>query len=170
MSFPTVYKEIRRLAVDTAWETPTARDIARKAGITLRGSTTTSADIWGTFSEVNDETFGFVCDYVPDVEAFYFPDDTERMSRYSDMQGVGFSRLLVTVTQGGTAGSSLGIASDEITFASSIQIPLDVVGLHVSPWAAMTPTQDNVYSRWVVGNPSMEAGSFAVGLCQWQVR
>lgn len=170
MSFAGVHREIRRLAIETAWETPTARDIARKAGIILRPSQGVSEDIWGTFSEVNDAALGFVCDYVPDVEAFYFPDDTERMSRHSDMRSKSQSRLLVTVTDAGLAGSSLSIASDQITFAAPIQLPLDSVGLHVSEWQNMTLTQDNVYSRWIVGNPSTLAGSFAVGLCQWQVR
>lgn len=170
MSFPTVYREIRRLAVDTVWETGTARDIARKAGIVLRGSAGPSANIWGTFSEVNDEALGFVCDYIDGVDAFYFPDGTERMSRYSDMSGATQSRLLITVTQAGSVGSSLSIASDQIVFTPPIQLPLDSVGLHMSAWQSMSLTQDNVYSRWIVGNPLMEAGSFAVGLCQWQVR
>ncbi len=170
MSFPRVYREIRRLAIDTVWETPTAVAIARKAGIIMRSGPSAGADIWGAFSEVNDETLGFVCDYLPSVDAFYFPDGTERMSRYSDMTGCTQSRLLVTVTEAGSEGSSLGIASDQIVFSSPIQLPLDSVGLHVSDWQGMSLTQNNVYSRWVVGNPTMDTGSFAVGLCQWQVR
>lgn len=168
MSFPTVYREIRRLAIDTVWDTPTARDIARKAGVKVSGEGV-SADIWGTFSQINDESGGgFVSEYLG--ESYLFPDDSVRMERFSDMSGTQEARLLVTVTRAGNAGSTLSISSDQITFSTPPNTPLDVLGVHVSNWHTMTLSATEVLLRWVVSNPSLEAGSFGLGLCQLQVR
>lgn len=166
MSFSLTYREVRELTLESVLESELAKGIARKAGIRLGSAA--AADIWGTFSQVNDGVFGFVSDYLGD--AYYFPDDTERMSILSDMSGASQSRLLVTVTQAGAEGSSMGIASDQIVFADSIQLPLDALGVHVSPWVSMTISTSQVYARWVVGNPTLAEGSFGVGLMQWQVR
>lgn len=148
-----------------------AKAIARKGLGVLGQRTSASPKMSGTFSMVNDTELGFLSEYPVGVESYYLPEDSARLERYADMTGCTQARLLVTVTQVGNAGSLLSIASDEITFApEEVLAPLDATGVHVSDWCNMARTTNSVLLKWVVFNPTLAAGSFALGLCQLQVR
>lgn len=165
MSFPTLYREVRRLTLETVLETELARRVARKAGIRL-GGTAEALNIWGTFSEINHDTLGFQANLLADA-SYLFPDDTERMSRYAPMRASA-CRLLVTVT--GAAEATLGIEGDEITFSAPVSAPLNEVGVHLTDWTPISVSREAPYIRWVVTNPSLATSAYGLGLCQLQVR
>ena len=166
MRFPITTRGIEETIKREALTLPAPKDMARRAGIRLTATPGGGQNIAASFTLIDDE-LGHVEDHGDDLG--YFPSDLPQMDRLLDWRGFTEALLLVTVTQAGAAGTSIGIESADVAFAGGLSVPLDE-GVQISEWKAIEFSSDAVLSRWRVYNPSELAGSFGIGLCQLQVR
>lgn len=181
MSFPRVYSALEQMMHDSLLETGMARAIARKAGIRLGAATSGSLpDLWGQIAHITggDSSLGYELTS-PALSSYVFPDSTPRAARYADSRGVSQVRLLATVTDAASAGARLSIeiqdgVGEPVALSGTLEVPLDAVGLHVSEWRSLvwgeTQEERPSYALWRASNPPASATTYAVGLCQLQVR
>ena len=158
---------------DALLETPTARAIVRKAGLPAGSpSSGIPPDVWGEFTLINHEALGYQESYTAGAISPFPAAYPEAMDRLADWSGITEARLLVTVTQAGNAGSYLAVNSDEALFEpSGLICPLDSAGVHLSAWCSVNKLSgDALHTSWIVDNPGLSGGTFAVGLCQIQAR
>ena len=166
MNFPITDRAIDETIKREALTLPAPKDMARRAGIRLTPRPAGGQNIAASFTLVNDD-LGYVEDHGDAL--VFFPSDLPRMDRLLDWRGFTEALLLVTVTQAGAAGTSIGIESADVSFSGGLSVPL-TLGVQITDWKAITFTSTAVLSRWRVYNPSELSGSFGIGLCQLQVR
>lgn len=180
MAFRKTYDAIRDMVRRALLDVTMARDIVRKSGVMPGGAGGGGPDICGTFSFVNDppevDGLGYWSRMLGFGEPeFYFPNGVEIMSRYADLTGYTQARLLVTVTLAPDADSTMlvevagGSGARGFTDAPPT-VSLAATGHYVSEWRAFAETPGAVLLRWIVSDPDTNGFSYAVGLCQLQVR
>lgn len=145
-------------------EVGTSRDIARKAGVKLVGSTSTElAGIMGTFSLISSSV-GYVLNYPVGVS--YFPDGTNSNSRYADLSGASEGRLMVNIAQGGDPETILTLeGTGNLMEIGFYRLP-GLTAIIVGDWQSITPGPTLL--EWKLTATS--SGSVTVGLCQLQIR
>lgn len=159
------YRGVKEAILWEVLSMPMPKRMARKAGLRVRGAGG-GPNIGASFTLINDP-LGYI-DVRGGAEEF-FPEDIPSMDRLLDWDGFSECRLFVTVTDAHDTDATLGVKSGE-AFGSGLFVSVSSVGAEVSDWVSLARTDDAVTSRWYVRNPSLAAGSFAIGLCQLQVR
>jgi hypothetical protein len=171
MGYPLTYRAIEETIKRAALSLPYPRRAARRAGIRVSSTPSGGQNIAASFTLIND-ALGYVEEHGDDP--VYFPSDLPQMDRVLDWRGFSEAKLLVSVTEAGEAGTSIGVESFDVTFTGGLSVPLTSVGAQVSDWVAIDAPEEvyleAVSTSWKIYNPSELTGSFGVGLCQLQVR
>lgn len=188
MSFPGTYAAIQRMVSTALLETPVARAIARKGLRSLGLSTAVfgvrTFGLWNALADTGTAR-GFFFEYEAGIEETnmptlrvgqpFNPNGAGHFQRYGDSRDFGEARLILNVTEAGVVGSTLYVDLDSGGFVGGRpELPLDVVGMHVSEWfTAVFPTTippDSAIVAMIVRNPSLATGTVAVGVVQLQKR
>jgi len=189
--FGLTYREIIRMLRGELLNVPTARTIARRAGIRtnfapdpeiIRAPNPSGVFSWPQHDDYGYEGVhdaGLLLPFPRDTPTIYLHDEDITV-RQGDFRSVTEARLVVNVTGVGTTGASLIASVDDGTGDHGFTVappsaPLDEIGCHVSPWREFGWDSEagGIFMeriRWLVDNPGSTSGDFYVGFCQLQTR